>query len=251
MSEPKRLRESGGPAAQLLSAAELEVPSGSRKRALAFTGAAATLLANSGAVAASGGALFKSVMLWVVVGTIGGGAVSFTVAETLSRIESRESSPPPRRATPPLPLPPPRAEVPLADAPAPVAPEAALDTPPAAAPTPPITGRSPAALRPSAAPPGAKAATPPVVKTLFDEQRSIEAARAAVARGDAATALSTLDEYRRDYPQGQFGPEALALRVEALRARGDHDAARAFARQFERRYPDHPLLARVRASAGR
>jgi hypothetical protein len=253
MNEPKRLRESGGPAAALLASAELEVPTASRKRALAFTGVAASMLASSGATAASGAALVKSVMLWVAVGTVGGGLMSVTVAETISHFDARSAGP--RTAAPPLPLPPPRATAtPTAVAPAP--------EPAPPSPTPVVT-EAPAVAPPRAASvpkPSAPAATsgasaeapkPVAVSNLFDEQRSIEAARAAVSHGNPAAALSTLDDYERSYPRGQFGPEALALRVEALRAQGKLESARTFARQFERRYPHHPLLSRVRAAVAR
>ena len=65
------------------------------------------------------------------------------------------------------------------------------------------------------------------------------------AQGDATRALATLDAYDRSYAQKQFGPEALALRVQALRASGQEGRARALAREFEQRYPHHPLLSRV------
>jgi outer membrane protein assembly factor BamD (BamD/ComL family) len=85
--------------------------------------------------------------------------------------------------------------------------------------------------------------------SLVEEQRSIETARAAVARGDSATALATLDDYDRVYGGGQFGPEALALRVEALSAAGQLGRARSLAAEFQRRYPHHPLLTRVQGAA--
>ena len=80
---------------------------------------------------------------------------------------------------------------------------------------------------------------------MFEEQSVIETARAALAQGDAGRALATLDVYDRRYAQRQFGPEALALRVEALRAEGQIGLARTLAQEFERRYPHHPLLTRV------
>lgn len=250
MNEPKRLRDGEGPAAALLASAELEVPSASRKRALAFTGAAASMLASSGAMAASGAALTKSVMLWVVIGTVGGGLTSLTVAKTISHFEA-PSATHATAAAPPLPLPPPRAATPrdvATQAVPPAVPEVAL-----AAPTPVVANpsRPASSPKPSAAAARAEAPKPAAISSLFDEQRSIESARAAVSRGDAGAALATLDDYERTNPRGQFGPEALALRVEALRAQGNLDRARTFAQQFERRYPHHPLLSRVQAAVKR
>ena len=257
MNEPKRLREGGGPAAALLSGAELDVPSASRQRALAFTGAAAGVLASGGsAMAASGATLVKSVMLWVAVGTVGGGVMSLTVAETISHFDARSAASA-TAAAPPLPLPPPRATA-TSDVTRPI--EVSSPVPPAVLPapaTPVVSSAARSATMPklSAAPPApvvrAEAPKPPAVSSLFEEQRSIEAARAAVSRGDAGAALATLDEYERTNPRGQFGPEALALRVEALRAQGNLDRARAYAQQFERRYPHHPLLSRVQAAVKR
>jgi outer membrane protein assembly factor BamD (BamD/ComL family) len=83
---------------------------------------------------------------------------------------------------------------------------------------------------------------------LFDEQRVIESARAAVSRGDAPSALATLDYYERSYAHGQFGPEALALRIQALSAQGDLARARSLAAEFRQRHPHHPLLASVQAA---
>lgn len=255
MNEPRRLRDAEGPAATLLGGAELDVPHASRKRALAFTGAAASMLASSGAMAATGTALFKGVMVWVLVGTVGGGLMSLTVAETVSHFDARSAAR--RSAVPPLPLPPPRERSAVTKA-EPTAPETATPeavAPEAATPEAATFAADPALKAPARAVSVAKAAPsapqPAAVSNLFDEQRSIEAARAAVARGNAAAALATLNDYQRAYPQGQFGPEALALRVEALRAQGNVEQAQSFARQFERRYPHHPLLSRVQASARR
>ena len=52
--------------------------------------------------------------------------------------------------------------------------------------------------------------------SLFEEQRAIEQARAAISRGDTATGLGLLDAYEREFSRRLLGPSALALRVEAL-----------------------------------
>jgi len=67
----------------------LAVPSASRRRALAFTGAAATMVASGTAGATS---LVKSVVLCVCLGTVGGGLVSLAASETFSRMETTQAA---------------------------------------------------------------------------------------------------------------------------------------------------------------
>jgi hypothetical protein len=115
-------------------------------------------------------------------------------------------------------------------------------------------GRDEAPLRgPGArdAPDAQGQARPRVEASLFEEQRIIESARAAVARGDARSAFSLLDDYERAYASKQFRPEALALRIEALRSNGQLGAARALAAEFGQKYPHHPLLQQVQAALAR
>ena len=225
MTEPLRLREGTGPARALMAGSRLAVPSASRRRALAFTSAAASMAASGTAVAAAGTSLVKSVVLCVCLGTVGGGALSLAISELVTRVEAPrerlaiESAPKSSRAVRPTAAPATRSPSPEVDevSSPPTAEralsEAQIGAPPAnaaAAPLPSVASR-----KPEAAP------------SLFEEQRAIEAARAAVARGDAAAALATLDGYQRTYARGQFGPEALALRIEALSQGGELARARA------------------------
>jgi hypothetical protein len=250
MNGPARLRDGTGPASVLLRGADLKVPNAARRRALAFTTAATGMLTGGTALAATGTSLAKSVVLWLCLGTVGTGVIALAVAQTVARGEvarqAAQAPMPKRSATPAKPPPRPLApapELPDEVAPAPVstpAPERTLTRD--ARPTSPRSSRPAAAAPPSTAMPPATG--------LVEEQRRIESARAAVARGDASSALAILDDYRRAFPEGQFGPEALALRIEAVRASGDLARASALAAEFERRYPHHPLVSRVR-SAGR
>jgi hypothetical protein len=258
MKEPQRLRDGSGSASLLLRGADLTVPRAARRRALAFTSAAASMAASGTAAAAGGATLAKGVLLWIGLGTLGGGLMSFGVAETVAHIDTvhieakRAAEPKPRPAAPSVRARPPvNVEASPVDAPSvPVAP---------VTPTVPeltVARDARAAQSTAASAPRAPSATTapaqaPAGTSLFDEQRVIESARAAVARGDATTALSTLDDYQRSYAQGQFGPEALALRVEALSTRGDLAKAGGLAAEFERRYPHHPLLSRVQNAVRR
>jgi len=78
----------------------------------------------------------------------------------------------------------------------------------------------------------------------------IDAARAALSRGDARGALATLDAYSRIYPRGRLGMEAEVLRIDALERSGDTDGARRRAEIFLRHNPKSVLSARVRRLLG-
>lgn len=243
MTEPIRLRDSSGPARALMRGSGLPVPSASRRRALAFTAAAAANVAAGGTALAAGGvSLVKSVALCVSLGVVGGGLASLGVSSAVSSLEA-----PAQPATASLGKPSIAARP--ATAAAPSAARAEPDASPPEADPEPSPMKEPSLAKASASAPlsAASAARP----TLFDEQRLIESARAAMARGDAVSGLKTLDGYERSFPRGQFHPEALALRVEGVASRGDLVRARTLADAFARRYPQHPLLARVQASVGR
>lgn len=260
MNDPVRLRETNGAARALLSAGRLQVPRGARQRALAFTGVAAGVATTGTAAAAGATSLFKSVLVYVCLGTVGGGVASLAVSETVSRLSAKpaDSAPPVAKKSASQPT---KAATATTEPAIPVERTAVVEppavTPPpssvVAAPTPAGADTRASAMASSrVAPPAAlaqsSASKSPRAASLFDEQRMIESARAAVSRGDAQSALATLDGYEQAYAQGQFGPEALALRIEALRARGDLARARSLAAEFQRRYPHHPLLPSLQAA---
>lgn len=254
MKEPMRLRDSRGPAAELMRGASLPVPNAARRRALAFTGAAVNMAASGTALAAGGAStLVKSVALCVGLGVVGGGVASLAVSSSISSWEashqpSAVAQPTkPRRSTPaaealPVATPaPPRPSEPE------IAPQPQM---PVAEPAVTANVKGPAPVK-SAPAASAVTATPPSRPSLFDEQRMIEKARAAIGRGDAASGMATLDEYERSFDKPQFLPEAIALRVEALSHTGQLERARRLADEFRQRYPRHPLIGRVDASIGR
>jgi hypothetical protein len=80
---------------------------------------------------------------------------------------------------------------------------------------------------------------------LRDQIALIDAARTAVKAQLTERALVLLHRYEVSYPTGAFRPEALALRVEALRDSGRDAEAKALAREFLARYPQSPLADRV------
>jgi hypothetical protein len=141
------------------------------------------------------------------------------------------------------------------------------DPPPVVAPAPRVAPKSVEVARPQpelADPPvsveEAKAAprapqqnakpAPPRAASLGREIDLIDAARAALSRGDSRGALATLDAYARLYPRGRLGMEAEVLRIDALERSGDTDGARRRAEAFLRHNPKSVLSARVRRLLG-
>jgi hypothetical protein len=229
----------------------MPVPSASRRR-VAFISGAATLGASATAVAASATSGVKSFLLCVAIGAVGGGMVSLAASETVARFDTKVASP-----APPGPQSSRAHRTPLGSPQ--VAAAAAVEAPPeVSAPTPvakDASGVTKTPARDEAMARGRGAVeTPAKARTessLFEEQRIIESARAAVARGDARMAFSLLDNYERSYESKQFWPEALALRAEALRNSGQSTAARALAADFAQKYPHHPLLQRMQNAVAR
>jgi hypothetical protein len=82
---------------------------------------------------------------------------------------------------------------------------------------------------------------------LSDEVAALERARRALGDEDGATALKALSEYDRQFKQRTLGPEAEALRIEALLKSGNRAAGKAAAKRFLVRYPKSPLAKRVQS----
>lgn len=86
---------------------------------------------------------------------------------------------------------------------------------------------------------------------LGKERALIDAARSALARGDATSALARTDEHARAFPRGQLAEPRDALRVQALVMVGRADEARAQAARFERAYPNGLYGPVVRDAVGK
>jgi len=86
---------------------------------------------------------------------------------------------------------------------------------------------------------------------LSEQLRLIDAARAAVAAGNAAAASTALSSYRTRFPRGPFGQEAAVLQIQTLDLQGNHAQAAVQARSFLARYPNSPHASVVRRIAGR
>lgn len=86
---------------------------------------------------------------------------------------------------------------------------------------------------------------------LSEQLRLIEAARAAVASGNAAAASSAIASYRSRFPRGAFGQEAAVLQIETLDLQGNHTQAASLARNFLARHPNSPHVSVVQRIADR
>jgi TolA-binding protein len=97
---------------------------------------------------------------------------------------------------------------------------------------------------------GRAAADPAPKATLAEEVKALDAARAALGRGDGIGAIAALDAYGRAYPRGLLAHEATVLRVEALFAVGDRTNATRIGRAFLAQAPRSPYATHLRALLG-
>jgi hypothetical protein len=103
-------------------------------------------------------------------------------------------------------------------------------------------------------PPSKDAPAPRAPSTVSDplslELSAIESARSALARRDYARALRLLDEHRKRFPKARLMAEATVLRIEALAASGEKQAAARIGKAFLARDPNGPYARRVRSLLG-
>jgi TolA-binding protein len=85
--------------------------------------------------------------------------------------------------------------------------------------------------------------------TLASETALIDAARAALNRGDPGRALALLGQHGEEFSGGVLAQEAEILRIHALFARGDRTSAAEHARRFLSRNPNSPHAERLRRIA--
>lgn len=274
MSDPRRLLDDAPSDAlrAMLVAAREETPSdGALRRTLSAVGAGAAVIgtgAAAGATATSAGAAAASAIKagttataglffkWAGVGVVAGLATA-TVASSLgpSRsvdltpgVTASETAAAPRNPHPPAPRNPHPPAV-RRDAPVPRplfegdrAPGSALDS----AKLPREASRH-AVPRNTGA--GYREQAPPNVGWgygLAAEITALDQARKALASGNPSRALSTLDAYQRDIPNGALVPEALYLRAEAFADMGNLHAAASVAKRLLAIAPHGPHASRAR-----
>ena len=87
---------------------------------------------------------------------------------------------------------------------------------------------------------------PPPPPSLSAELASIRSARASLLARDGHGALTALDRYDRENPNGKLAEESLALRVRAARDVGDDVMAAEALTKLEARFPTSVHLAALR-----
>jgi TolA-binding protein len=90
----------------------------------------------------------------------------------------------------------------------------------------------------------------PVDSSLTAELTALEGARRALLSHDYSQSLRLLDDYTHRFPKRKLASEATVLRIEALAARGDRDAAARIGRDFLQNHPNGPYAQRVRSVIG-
>jgi hypothetical protein len=124
-------------------------------------------------------------------------------------------------------------------------PEAVARVPVAAAPE---AKEAVVAANPSRSPSTSPVEVPaPPAPRLSSELKLMDGANAALDSGDADLALTLLDRHDLEFLHGRLAPEALELRIRAYALRHDDAKVAELGRAFLARYPDSPLVPRVRA----
>jgi hypothetical protein len=160
-------------------------------------------------------------------------------------LASETMNPPATRvSTADIPPPPPILSVTPVDEPVPAAPAVpraatAIPVTPVLAPSSEVSQANPS--------PGSPEMHSPKTAALEDEVAILNQAHAALASGNTALALKTLDRHDLDYVHGALTPEALEVRIEAYAQRHDETKVAELAQAFLARYPGHPLTAKVRS----
>lgn len=249
MTGPTRLLESPTPAVRaLLRAGVDERPSHRALQRTALTlGVSASVVGAAGTASAGAtlGAAAPSALVvagkWLLVGTLGGLGLAAS-ADALSGA--------PSRTTPAVPAHAPAAPQATVSAVSPVPLQITSVVEPVPSAHAESKRQAPSAVAVPAAPSasvGTASGVLPEAQDLSREVAAIDAARSAIAMGDAVKASRFLDDYASRPRTGTLEREAQLLRIDALLLRGDTAAARALARSYAQSYPKDPRLTRFRA----
>lgn len=85
---------------------------------------------------------------------------------------------------------------------------------------------------------------------LRAELTALDQVRSTLASGGCSRALTSLESYFRTFHHGRLQLEAQILRIDALVKCGQIDAARSYAKEFVRRYPNSLHEARLQSIVG-
>ncbi len=232
----------------LLSSAVLDrPPPGGKARALVALGLGASVgTAATPSSAAAGAPLPALVGKWLATGALSGLVVASSVAVVAHRLVAPArpamSTVAPARATAPASLAPTQA---VSRSSSPEA-SPALELGATGAPARSFAGEATAnSVR--TAPRGTHAVRPAPVQSLSAEIAALDAARRALAAGDAAHALGLLQTHDVDFPVATLSQEATVLRVEALHALGRDPEAALAAKQLLATDPHSAHAKRIRS----
>ena len=249
MSEPRRLLEQGTDLERLLLSAGRSARPGrmAKARAAVLVSLSGVGVVRSAEAAGAGGSLRPWLAAkWVAVG-LGAGAVAFTVVRATHHPAHGTATTVGAIATIP-------ADWPIASTavPAPIQPgEAATDLSPAVAQAAPSANNPADPGRKERAAGETRAVRESAANGLSGEEiAEIDAARRAVEAGNPRSALERLDRYAKNHPNGALEQEHLRLRIEALAALGELDAARVLLRRFLVRYPQSAHRKRLLSLVG-
>ena len=235
----------GDQAARILARVGASLGAAAIVTTTASTAAGASTAAHAGTAAKLG--LTAKAAPWIAVAFLAGGGTGAAVHAVAVR--------------PAVPVAAPSASVaPSTPAPRATATDPDLELPPLAASLPP---ESPSALAPTAPSPAAgprpaasrddalqPSSVPSADTTLAGERALIDRARMALARGQAASALETLDAHRSQFPQGRLTEEREALAIQSLAALGRTGEARRRAEAFQRARPNSVFLPAIELAVG-
>ena len=198
-----------------------------------ITVSTASAAASVSGVGVKGAVILVTTVKWVGIASVGG-VLALSGVRTINR-ETRKTAEPPhlvQTRSSPRPSEPGSALLPVA---APVELSSSTPTDPVSLPAPTLP-RVASASAPTAQP-----------LQLSDEANLIDQAREAVAGGDGPGALRILENHRQRFPQPRLNPEALYLRMQALRLEGHLAAAIRVAQHLLAAYPSGPQSAAARA----
>jgi hypothetical protein len=107
-----------------------------------------------------------------------------------------------------------------------------------------------ASSSPSPSPSPSGAASAPTAGDVVEERRLVDGARAALARGDAAGAMTGIEEHEKRFASGVLVEEREAIAIRALVAQRRTTEAEARAARFRTRHPTSLFLPSVEAAMG-